>query len=151
MADLHPNILTYLAAIAAFNANDLRTVGDHVRSDVVYRIPGRSIVAGEFHGIDGFADILTRLRDESGGTIELTPLAVLADDHNLLARARVTAQRAGKNLETENCYAFRFVDGKVAHGQVFVSDPDQVDDFWASPQPPAPAGPADEPTEPRTS
>jgi hypothetical protein len=89
MADLHPNILTYLAAIAAFNANDLRTVGDHVRSDVVYRIPGRSIVAGEFHGIDGFADILTRLRDESGGTIELTPLAVLADDHNLIARARV--------------------------------------------------------------
>jgi hypothetical protein len=70
MADLHPNILTYLAAIAAFNANDLRTVGDHVRSDVVYRIPGRSI---------------------------------------------------GKNLDTENCYAFRFVDGKVAHGQVFVS------------------------------
>jgi ketosteroid isomerase-like protein len=151
MADLHPNILTYLAAIAAFNANDLKTVGDHVLSDVVYRMPGRSIVAGEFHGIDGFADILTRLRDESGGTIELTPLAVLADDHNLIARARVTAQRAGKNLDTENCYAFRFVDGKVAHGQVFVSDPDQVDDFWASPHQPAPAGPGDEPTERRTS
>ena len=41
--------------------------------DVVYRIPGRSIVAGEYHGIDGFADILTRLRNDSGGTIELTP------------------------------------------------------------------------------
>jgi ketosteroid isomerase-like protein len=139
MADLHPNIVTYLAAIAAFNANDLKAVGDHVRSDFVYRIPGRSLVAGEFHGIDGFAEILTRLRHESGGTIELTPVAVLADDHNLIARARVTAQRAGKRLDTENCYAFGFVDGKVAHGQVFVSDPGQVDDFWAAPEQPDPA------------
>ena len=141
MADPHRNILTYLAAIAAFNANDLKTVADYVRSDVVYRIPGHSVVAGEFRGIDGFADILTRLRDESGGTIELTPLAVLADDDNLIARARVTAHRAGKDLDTENCYAFRFIDGKVAHGQVFVSDPDQVDDFWASPEHPVPAAP----------
>ena len=44
-------------------------------------------------------------------------------------------------MDTENCYAFRFGDGKVAHGQLFVSDPDQVDDFWASPEQPAPADP----------
>jgi hypothetical protein len=34
-------------------------------------------------------------------------------------------------LDTENCYAFRFVDDKVADGQVFLSDPTQVDDFFA--------------------
>ena len=130
MAEPHPNVLTYLAAIAAFNRDDVHAVHEYVRSDFVYRIPGRSIVAGEFHGIDGFVEILTRLRDESSGTIELTPAVVLADDHNLIARARVTAERAGKHLDTENCYAFRFVDGKVAEGQVFVSDPDHVDDFW---------------------
>ena len=134
MSDPHPNIVAYLAAIAAFNANDLEAVADHVRADVVYRIPGRSIIAGEFRGIDGFAEILTRLRDESGGTIELAPLAVLADDHNLIARARVTARRAGKTLDTENCYAFGFIDGKVADGQVFVSNQDQVDDFWGGPE-----------------
>ena len=26
----------------------------------------------------------------------------------------------------------RFVAGKVADGQVFLSDPEQVEDFWAS-------------------
>jgi glyoxylase-like metal-dependent hydrolase (beta-lactamase superfamily II) len=50
-----------------------------------------------------------------------------------LGPSRVTAPRADKTLDTENCYAFRFIDGNLAHGQVFVSDPDQVDDFWASP------------------
>ena len=62
----------------------------------------------------------------------MTPTSVLADDDNVIARARITANRAGKQLDTENCYAFRFVDGKVAHGQVFLSDPDQVEDFWGT-------------------
>ena len=130
MDEPHPNVLTYLAAIAAFNRNDLRAVRDLVQPDFVYRIPGRSVVAGEFHGIDGFDYVLTKLREESAGTIELTPLAVMADHDNLIARARVTAERAGKRLDTENCYAFRFVDGKVADGQVFVSEPEVVDAFW---------------------
>ncbi len=124
-------MVTYLLAIDAFNRNDLDAVRAHVRADVVYRIPGRSKVGGDFRGIDGFAEILRRLRDESDGTMELTPLVVLADDDNLIARARLTAQRGGKRLDTENCYAFRFVDGKLADGQVFLSDPEAVDDFWS--------------------
>jgi ketosteroid isomerase-like protein len=78
MTDLHSNVTTYLQAIDAFNRDDLAAVHDHVRSDVVYRIPGRSPVAGEFRGIDGFAEILRRLRERSGGTIALEPLTVLA-------------------------------------------------------------------------
>jgi ketosteroid isomerase-like protein len=77
------------------------------------------------------------LRAESEGTIELTPLAILADDANVIARGRVVAERAGKRLDTENCYAFRFVDGMVVEGQVFVSDPDGIDDFW--PELPSPS------------
>ena len=126
MTDIHPNVLTYLAAIDAFNRNDVDAVAEHVRADFVYRIPGRSIVAGEF-------DVLTRLRDESGGTIDIAPVAVLADDDHLIARARVTAERHGRRLATENCYALRFVDGMVADGQVFLSDPEQVEAFWAAP------------------
>jgi ketosteroid isomerase-like protein len=125
-------VVIYLAAMAAFNRNDLRAVAEHVHPDFVYRIPGRSKIAGEFHGIDGFVEALTRLRDESDGSLELTPMAVLADDENLLARARVTATRGGKRLDTENCYAFRFVNDKIADGQVFLSDPEHVDDFWAA-------------------
>ena len=130
MSQLHPNVLTYLAAIDAFNRNDVAAVAEHVSADFVYRIPGRSIVAGEFHGVDGFVEALARLRDESGGTIDITPTAVLADDDNLIARAHVTAERRGRRLATENCYTLRFVDGKVAEGQVFLSDPEQVEDFW---------------------
>lgn len=131
MTELHPNLTTYLHALDAFNRDDLDAVRNHVRADVVYRIPGRSTIAGEFRGIDGFARILRRLRDETNGTIVVEPRAVLADDENLIARCRVTADRAGRRLDTENCYAFHFVDGKVADGTVFVSDPHHVDEFWS--------------------
>ena len=132
MSTLHRNVLTYLAAIDAFNRDDLVAVGEHVSPDFVYRIPGRSVVAGEFRGVDGFVEALVRLRVASAGTIEVTPLVVLADDENVIARARVTARRGSEQLDTENCYAFSFVDGKVAAGQVFVSDPEHVDAFWAA-------------------
>ncbi|HZA76893.1 MAG TPA: hypothetical protein VE623_10950 [Acidimicrobiales bacterium] len=46
-------------------------------------------------------------------------------------RCPVTAQRAGRGRDTESCYAFRFVDGQVADGVVFVSDPYRLDEFWA--------------------
>jgi ketosteroid isomerase-like protein len=128
---LHPNVIAYLEAIEAFNRDDLDAVKNHVRADVVYRIPGDSIVAGEYKGIDGFAHILRLLRTESDGTLELTPVAVLADGENVIARARVTARRGTKTLDTENVYAFRFAGGKLADGQVFLSDPAQVDAFWA--------------------
>ena len=56
---------------------------------------------------------------------------MLAAGDNPIARARVTAERSGKRLDTENRYAFSFVDSKVTEGQVFLSDPAQVDDFFA--------------------
>jgi ketosteroid isomerase-like protein len=133
--ELHPNVVTYLAAIDAFNRSDVDAVAERVHADFVYRIPGRSIIAGEFRGVAGFIEALARLRDESGGTIVVEPTAVLADDDNLIARARVTAARRGRHLATENCYALRFVDGKVADGQVFLSDPEQVEAFWGDDSP----------------
>jgi len=35
------------------------------------------------------------------------------------------------NRNDENCYTLRFVDGKVIEGQVFLSDPAHVEEFWA--------------------
>jgi hypothetical protein len=132
MSDLHPNVLTYLAAIDAFNRNNLTAVGKYMRPDFRYRIPGRSRVAGEFRGIDDFVEALTRLRDESAGTIALTPRGRARrrrEPHRTCPSHRSTRR---KRLDTENCYAFRFLDSKVADGQVFLSDPEQVEEFWTT-------------------
>ena len=131
MTELHPNLTTYLHALDAFNRDDLDAVRNHVRADVVYRIPGRSTIAGEFRGIDGFARILRRLRDETNGTIVVEPRAVLADDENLIVRCRVTADRGGQAARHRELLCVPLRHGKVADGTVFVSDPHHVDEFWS--------------------
>ena len=121
MDEPHPNVLTYLARRSQPSTATTSEPSATTLSDFVYRIPDTRSSPASSMASPVSTTSSTKLRDESAGTIELTPPAVLADDHNLIARARVTAERAGKRLDTENCYAFLFVDGKVADGQVFVS------------------------------
>jgi ketosteroid isomerase-like protein len=119
VVEVHRNVLIYLEIIDAFNRGDLDSVRAGIVEDFVYRIPGQNPIAGEYRGIEGFAGILRRLRDETDGTIAQSPSSVLADDDNLIARARVSAERNGKRLDTENCYAFRFIDGRLADARCF--------------------------------
>ena len=90
--------------LAAFNRGDLAALGESVAPDVVYRIPGRATVSGEFHGIDEVIGAFQRLRKESGDTISVDVL---------------------------NAYAFRFRDGKLADGRLFPSDLHAIEAFFS--------------------
>ena len=41
-----------------------------------------------------------------------------------------SAEHGDRRLDTENGSAFRLADGKVARGQVFLSEREHVGDFW---------------------
>ena len=69
-------------------------LAEHVCAGFECRIRGRSFVAGEADGVDGFIEALARLRVESR-SVDIAPTAVLAGDDNLIACARVTAERRG--------------------------------------------------------
>ena len=58
MAEQHPNVLRYRDALRAFNNNELETAKNAFSSDVVYRFPGRSPIAGEYRGIEQFFKVL---------------------------------------------------------------------------------------------
>jgi hypothetical protein len=47
MAEQHPNVLHYIRGIQAFNENDLNTVKEIFSENIVYRVTGRSLIAGE--------------------------------------------------------------------------------------------------------
>ena len=48
IAEQHPNIISYMRGIQAFNENDLDTAKKFFSEDIVYRIPGRNPIAGEY-------------------------------------------------------------------------------------------------------
>ena len=62
MPEIHPNVLTYLAAIDAFNRNDVAAVAEHVRPDFVYRIPGHVASAVVCRSVQGVSVASTGMR-----------------------------------------------------------------------------------------
>src|SRR5437879_6274782 len=88
--------------LAAFNRGDLVALRDCVAPDVVYVIPGRAAVSGEFQGIDAVLGAFQRLRELSGGTISADPDLVVSDGDNVMFTARVTAEHEGRSLDVSN-------------------------------------------------
>ena len=131
MDEKHPNVDRYLRTIRAFNEDDLGTALQLTHEDVVYRIPGRSPIAGEFVGLVAYQAALRRARDLSGNTLSLEPSAVLANDEHLLVYGRIRAQRGGKRLDSEHCVAFRFAGGRIIEGRTIPVDQYAFDDFWS--------------------
>jgi len=116
--------------LAAFNADDLATVERLVDDRVVYSIPGRAAVSGEFRGPEQTVGAFRRLRALSGGTIVAEPLTVLADDDQVMFTARVTADHDGRRLDVTNAYRYRFRSGKLVEGRLFPGDLPAIEAFF---------------------
>ena len=107
MVEQHPNIQRYMRGIQEFNENEL---DDSVQTldfseHIVYRIAGKSCIAGEYHGIEQFTKVLRLVKKLTSGTIAFKPQIVLADDRTVMAYGRATAKRKGKILDIDQVLA----------------------------------------------
>ena len=132
MAETHPNVLRYMHTIKAFNDNDLDAASEYCSNNIVYRIAGRSQIAGEYRGIEQFDKALKLVKELSGGTIKFDPQIVLADDHAVMVYGRATAQREGNMLDIDHAYLYRFNrEGKIVEGRTIPVDLYAFDEFWS--------------------
>jgi ketosteroid isomerase-like protein len=134
MADKHPNILRYMRGIQEFNENDLNNTIETLTfsENIVYRIAGKSPIAGEYRGIEKFNTMLQLVKELSGGTIAFEPKIVLADDRTIMAYGRATAKREGKTLDIDHAYLYRLDEkGEIIEGITIPVDLYAFDAFWS--------------------
>ena len=132
MAEQHPNLMRYMQTIQAFNNNDLDAGSKYCDENIVYRIAGRSQIAGEYRGIEQFDKALKLVKELSGGTIKFEPQVVLANDKAVMVYGHATAQREGKTLNIEHAYLYRFnEEGKIFEGRTIPIDLYAFDEFWS--------------------
>jgi ketosteroid isomerase-like protein len=132
MAEQHPNLMRYMHTIQAFNDNYLDTASKNCSKNIVYKIAGRSPIAGEYRGIEQFDKALKIVKELSGGTIKLEPQVVLANDQALMVYGHATAQRGVKRLDIDHAYLYRFnEEGKIIEGRTIPVDLYAFDDFWS--------------------
>jgi len=106
----HPNAALVRRLFAAFG-HDPMAVSAALARDVVWRVPGNTVMSGEYHGRREVVEFLRRTGLETGGTYRSRLHTVLADDDWAVAIYRASGSRNGIDLDVEQALVIRIADG----------------------------------------
>ncbi len=110
MSEEHPNAALVRRVFAAFG-NDPMAVSAAFTRDIVWRVPGETVMSGEYRGRRGVVEFLRRTGLETGGTYKSRLHTVFADDEWAVAIYRATGSRNGVDLDVEQALVIRIADG----------------------------------------
>jgi 2'-5' RNA ligase len=115
----------------AYAGGALDPLRDLLSDDVVWHVPGRSLIAGEHRGVDAvlaYFDTRRRLTDESMSAI-VHGASLIGDRVVQLAGGR--ALRGGREVEWETVGVFRVADGHIAECWLVPFDLNAFDAMWS--------------------
>jgi uncharacterized protein len=128
----HPNVQRIRDALAAYNSGDLEGMRAFIAEDIVWHVGGNHPLSGDYRGRDAVFDYYAKVRDQTGGTLTLKPLNILANDEHGGVFMRVSGQRDGKTLDVVLAEALTFDEsGRWAEYWALADEQDTVDAFWA--------------------
>jgi uncharacterized protein len=106
----HPNAALVRRLFAAFG-KDPMSVAAALARDVVWRVPGNTVMSGEYRGRREVVEFLRRTGLETGGTYRSRLHTVFADDDWAVAIYRAMGTRNGIDLDVEQALVIRIADG----------------------------------------
>ena len=125
----HPNAALTRRVFAAFG-RDPKVIAAALTRDVVWRVPGNTIMSGEYRGPRDVVEFLRRTGTETGGTYRSQLHTVLADDEWAIAVYRAMGSRNGIELDVEQALVIRCEDGRWKEVTAVPLD-SSFDAFWA--------------------
>jgi ketosteroid isomerase-like protein len=126
----HPNAALVRRVFAAFG-KDPMAVSAALARDIVWRVPGNTVMSGEYHGRREVVEFLRRTGLETAGTYKSRLHTVLADDEWAVAIYRATGSRDGIDLDVEQALVIRIADGLMAEVTAVPLD-SAFERFWAA-------------------
>jgi ketosteroid isomerase-like protein len=129
MTPEHPNAALTRRLFNAFG-RDPKVIAAALARDVVWRVPGNTIMSGEYRGPRDVVEFLRRTGLETGGTYRSRLHTVLADDEWGVAIYRALGTRNGIELDVDQALVIRFMDGELKEVTAVPLDP-TFDAFWA--------------------
>lgn len=115
---------------AAFNSGDMATLTTLLAKDVIQRVPGASVVAGDHKGIDSVLSMYGQLAELTDGTIQAHLVDVHSDGHGHVVAVHVlSGTRNGVTRASRGSILFTFVGEKVSEMHELRAD-GPGDDAW---------------------
>ena len=125
----HPNAALVRRVFAAFG-KDPMAVSAALARDIVWRVPGNTVMSGEYHGRREVVEFLRRTGLETDGTYGSRLHTVMANDEWGLAVYHAWGTRNGVKLDVEQALVIRFADGMWKEVTAVPLDA-SFDAFWA--------------------
>ncbi len=130
MSDEHPNAALTRRVFAAFG-KDAKTISAALARDVVWRVPGHTVMSGEYRGRREVVEFLRRTGLETDGTYRSYLHTVFADDEWAVAIYRAVGRRNGIELDVDQALVIRCEDGAWKDVTAVPLD-SAFERFWAS-------------------
>ena len=109
----HPNVVAVRNGYDALNKGDIDAVSAVFDADVVWHVPGRSSLAGNYRGRDATLAYLGRLDELTGGSYEAELRIAVGDAEHVVSIDRSSATRGAARYDEDELVVFRFRDGVV--------------------------------------
>ena len=119
-----------------YTDGDPAPVREVLTEDIAWHVPGRSPIAGDYHGIDEVVEYMLARRSLAGGTFRMHRLDVLTGSGEtvaVLTDGSVSAGGSVRRWSTVGVYRLR--DGRVAECHLIPFDQGEFDEIW-TPDPP---------------
>jgi uncharacterized protein len=106
----HPNAALVRRVFAAFG-KDAMAISAALARDVVWRVPGHTVMSGEYRGRREVVEFLRCTGFETGGTYRSRLHTVFANEDWAVAIYRATGSRNGIDLDVDQALVIRIVGG----------------------------------------
>jgi ketosteroid isomerase-like protein len=107
--------------------------------DVSWHVPGRSVIAGDYRGLEEVLRYFVRRRELAHSTFRIVVCGVLADDDGAAILAEGEMRRGFEALTWRTAVAFRITQGRIAECWAHPYDQPTFDAAWSSPADDRPA------------
>ena len=128
MAD-HPNVDLLRRGYEAYSSGDMDTINQLFADDIVWHVPGRSAIGGDYRGPEEVLAFFGKLQERTGGTFALELHDVLAGDDHVVVLARTTAERNGERRTFDVAHVWHVRDGKATEFWALSTDQYAGDEF----------------------
>jgi uncharacterized protein len=110
VSEEHPNAALTRRVFAAFG-RDAKAISAAFSRDIVWRVPGNTVMSGEYRGRRAVVEFLRRTGLETGGTYRSSLHTVFANDDWAIAIYRAVGRRNGIDLDVDQAFVIRCEDG----------------------------------------
>ncbi len=126
----HPHAALLRSAHEAFTKGDTEALKRIIDPEIVWEIPGKSLVSGQHRGYEELFAYFGKLREVTGGTFKVVLTDTLVSERHVVLLEAIRATRDGKTLDVELVLIAQIREGRIAHVRDRFSDQYAWDEFW---------------------